>query len=288
VEPAFESPSAAPGSPETLAVHELAGKRISRWVSKSVVAWAVIIAAVLTVAAVFVLRPQDPIDAFWAPVWRSGGTVTLAAGSGVDQTLPGAHRPVPANGLNSLDTFRADELGFADAITMARVAGLVRAHGKSFEVRRAASLTLDDLRKVPTVLIGAINNVWTMRLNRELRFSVSRDPATAVITIVDRQDQSKPLWRSDDQAPYSERNEDRAVISRFLNPVTEQEVVLIAGIGRDGTTAAGEFVTESKYMQELAKRAPSGWRRKNLQVVISTEVINGNVGPPRVVAFCFW
>ena len=64
--------------------------------------------------------------------------------------------------------------------------------------------------------------------------------------------------------------------------------VVVAGMGKDGTSAAGEFVTDPRYLQMLADRAPKGWERKNLQVVLNTEVINGNVGPPRIVATYFW
>jgi hypothetical protein len=65
-------------------------------------------------------------------------------------------------------------------------------------------------------------------------------------------------------------------------------VLLLAGFGRDGTAAAGEFVTEPKYLEPLASRAPSGWSGKNLQVVIATDLINGSCGPPRIVATYFW
>jgi hypothetical protein len=288
LELAIENPHSIPSALEAVAVPKPSGQRISRRRSRAALVSALIIVSGLIVAAVLLLRPPDPIDAFWTPLWREGSTVTLATGTSVDQVMFGSRRPSSADGLNSLDTFRVDQLGFADAITMARVAGLVRVHGKKFECRRAELMTLDDLRKVPTVLIGAFNNVWTMRLNRELRFSVVRDTANDVTAIMDRQNPSKALWRWESLAPYATRVEDRAVVSRFLDPVTEHVVVLLAGLGRDGTTAAGEFVTESKYMRELARRAPAGWEHKNLQVVIGTEVVNGNVGPPRVIATHFW
>ena len=41
-------------------------------------------------------------------------------------------------------------------------------------------------------------------------------------------------------------------------------------------------------MESLAAQAPNQWDRKNIQVVIATKVINGNYGPPRVLATHYW
>jgi hypothetical protein len=78
------------------------------------------------------------------------------------------------------------------------------------------------------------------------------------------------------------------VVSRFLNPLTEKMVVVVGGMGRDATVAAGEFVTDPKYLEMLASRAPRNWGRKNLQVVLAADVVNGNTGPPRILATYFW
>jgi hypothetical protein len=47
-------------------------------------------------------------------------------------------------------------------------------------------------------------------------------------------------------------------------------------------------VTEPRYLEKFAAKAPKGWERKNLQVVLATEVMNGNIGPPRILATYFW
>ena len=253
----------------------------------------VLLLAALAIAASIVFaavewRPADPLKEFWGPVWHNADTVIIAAGTSVNEVIPPSQTAAPGAEPNTLDTLRADEIGFADAMTMARVAGLLQSRGKQAELRRAATLTLDDLRKMPAVLVGAVNNPWTMRLNASLRFHIERDGPTGVVQIVDRQKNSATLWSASAFAPYSRRTQDWAVISRFSDPRTEQIVLLVAGVGRDGTTAASEFITQSKYLAALAKQAPTGWQRKNLQVVISTEVINGNVGPPRILATYFW
>src|ERR1035441_8446022 len=111
---------------------------------------------------------------------------------------------------------------------------------------------------------------------------------THIGAIRDRQNPSNHSWIHDPGVPYSTVIQDYAVVSRFLNPLTEKMVVVVGGMGRDATIAAGEFVTDPRYLEMLASRAPRDWARKNLQVVLATDVVNGNTGPPRILATCFW
>jgi hypothetical protein len=139
------------------------------------------------------------------------------------------------------------------------------------------------------VLIGAFNNAWTLRLENQLRFVFEADPVSPSSQFIrDRQNPSRVTWRGDIATPYAKLTGDYAIISRFVDPRTEKMVVVVAGITKDGTAAAGEFVTEERYLEGLARQLPSGWEHRNLQVVIATEIINGNAGPPRILATHLW
>ena len=249
------------------------------------------LAAVIAIVGLY--RP-DPTQAFWGPFWHNTNTVIVAAGTSLDETWTALNqagrgaRATDGSELNSIETFRQDQLGFADATTIARAFGMIQSSGKQPEIKRAATVTLNDLRKAPAVFVGALNNPWTMRLNAPLRFNIVRDAASRVSQIVDREKAAPTPWKADPLAPYSQRTQDWAVISRFRDSRTEQTVLLLAGLGRDGTITAGEFVTQAKYLRALAEQLPAGWERKNLQVVIGTEVIDGNVGPPRILATHLW
>jgi hypothetical protein len=59
-------------------------------------------------------------------------------------------------------------------------------------------------------------------------------------------------------------------------------------MGKYGTVAASEFLTDAGYMGAFAKAAPPGWETRNVQIVLATSVIKGNSGPPRVVAIHTW
>jgi len=64
--------------------------------------------------------------------------------------------------------------------------------------------------------------------------------------------------------------------------------VIVAGIGSWGTLAAGEFVTNREFLKEVEAFAPGHWEQKNVQVVLSTDVVRGSSGPPNVMAAHFW
>jgi hypothetical protein len=181
-----------------------------------------------------------------------------------------------------------DAVAFADALAMARVTGLLRSRGGRFDIRRPASITLNDLRKSPIILIGGFNNSWTMLLEGHLRFYLERDAETGCALIRDRKNPSRFYSKGPDSIPYSKVKEDYAIVSRYTDPLTERMVVTVAGIGKDGTLAAGEFVTETKYLQMLAAHAPADWQYRNLQVVLATEIVNGISGPPRILEQYFW
>jgi hypothetical protein len=74
----------------------------------------------------------------------------------------------------------------------------------------------------------------------------------------------------------------------MVDPKTEQVVVVAAGMTVFGTSAAGEFLTNKTEMEKLALAAPHGWEKKNIEFVLSTDVIHGRSGPANVVAVQCW
>ena len=230
----------------------------------------------------------SPVDRFWRPFWDSPGSVLLCIG-GTGIALEVAATPPPNDQTITLtDEIKREYVAFADATTLSRLAGLFQARGRQYSMRIGSSTTFADLRNGPVVLVGGFNNGWTMRLLGQLRYHLVRDPATKVEWIEDQQNPSQRDWLVDSTTPYLKLTEDYAIIARVLDPATERMVVVAAGIMQYGTIAAGEFLTNPKYLEDLAKVAPPNWQHKNLQAVIATKVINGNSGPPRIVATHYW
>ncbi len=250
---------------------------------------AVIAVAVLATGAAESLATPNAVESFWGPVWASSDSVMMGLGPTPALLPPPSTVSSPDLGPTYRDTMRADALAFSDALTMARITGLTREYSKKkLDVRRATAFTLTDLRKGPTILVGAFNNSWTMRLDHDLRFTYVWNNETHTGFIRDRQNPNNRNWVHDPGLPYSQLTLDYAVVSRFMDPLTEKMLVVVGGMGRDGTIAAGEFVTEPRYLEKLAARAPRHWDRMNLQVVLATDIVKGNTGPPRIVATHFW
>jgi hypothetical protein len=246
-------------------------------------------AAVVAVAAglSYWLLAPSPVERFWRPFWDSPGSALLCIGGmGIAQDV--AAMPPPSDQLTVTDQIRREYVAFADATTLSRFSGLFQAKGRPYAMRIGSMTSFADLRSGPVVLIGGFNNGWTMRLLSQLRYSLGRDPATKVEWIEDRLNPANRDWRVDSTTPNLKLTDDYAIVSRVLDPATERMVVVAAGLVQYGTIAAGEFLTNPRYLEELAKRAPSNWQHMNMQVILATKVINGNSGPPRILTTHFW
>ena len=106
--------------------------------------------------------------------------------------------------------------------------------------------------------------------------------------IEDRTNPTKREWLLDRVQQKTEDYKDYAIVARFAAPDTDQLSVVAAGIGRGGTVAAGEFLIDEHRMQEMLKQLPSDWQKKNIEVVLETQVIQGRSGPPRLRAVYAW
>ena len=74
---------------------------------------------------------------------------------------------------------------------------------------------------MPAVLVGALNNPWTSRLEEHLRFRFVFHNGRAVTYLHDQQHPEQGLWDIGRDAPYFALKEDRAIISRFIDWRTE-------------------------------------------------------------------
>lgn len=176
-----------------------------------------------------------------------------------------------------------------DVSPLANIAGLLRTYGKNHRILGESTTTLTDLRRGPSVFIGAFDNSWTLRLTSPLRFHFANDADMTHLWIEDRANPAKRDWllfRTQQQETGTYK--DYAIVARFIDPNTDQFVVVAAGIGRGGTVAAGEFLVDEHRMQDMLKQVSSDWNRHNLEIVVETQVIEGRSGPPRIAAAYVW
>ncbi len=240
--------------------------------------------------------PHSALDRLWSPVLDSSSPVLLCVGQrpfvGISATEPKSsigpmqYAAGPQTTLFQLYYLGSQNVAFPDVMTLGRLTGFLQAKGKAYHIRGESSTTFEDLRDGPVVLIGAFNNDWSMRLMGPRRFSFERDGDT--FWIKDVQNPSDKSHAVNYAMPYLQLTEDFALVSRVLDPVTERMVVLAGGLTGYGTMAAGEFLSNPGYMETIAASAPGKWAHKNVEILISTKVINGKSGPPRAVIAHFW
>ena len=96
-------------------------------------------------------------------------------------------------------------------------------------------------------------------------------------------------WSIDREVQQATHNyRDYAIVARFHDANTGKLAIIAAGIARGGTVAAGEFLTQPGEMEAIKARLPKDWDQKNMEFVLSTEIIDGISSPPKVVATYFW
>jgi hypothetical protein len=137
------------------------------------------------------------------------------------------------------------------------------------------------------VLIGGLDNQWTMRALAPLRYHFAGSDEDRY-WIADAKDPSNKRWSLDLKLHYGAVKQDYAIVARLHNEETGQPEMIIAGIGMSGTAAAGEFITDERRAEELHKSLGNGIKDRDFEAVLSTDVVNGIAGTPRILAVAVW
>lgn len=164
------------------------------------------------------------------------------------------------------------------------VAGYLARHSKAYGVRLGTESSFADLRNFPAVLVGAFNNRWTLELTSGLHFSFTEEGGQMRIR---EEGPANRTW-SCLVSPSGSVLRDYGVITRQTVWKTGQSVISVAGIGDGGTEAATEMATKPDELAEVLSLLPAGWEKKNLQVLVSTDITDGEAGRPRVIAYYVW
>jgi hypothetical protein len=263
--------------------------------------WALVGALVLLAGAVsvdIVARrydappPPSSLDRFWAPITAGSSTATYCLGEPA--------KDINVGSISSLETpkvgsnpeplyFRLHYSGLfamADIITLTHTAATLEARHKAFRVVPASGASFAQLREGPIVLIGAFDNIWTLRVTQKLRFGFESKDGVALL--VDRKSKTQAAWETAWDTPYEKLSRDYAIVARIHDSLTGQPMIIAAGISEEGTEAAGEILYNPVYLEALLAKVPANWEQMNIEAVIETQVIQGHPGPPTVLAVEAW
>ena len=250
-------------------------------------AWDCSLAA--TIVAVVGWR-QSQISAFaefWDPILRSPDPVLFCVADQTQYTAISLRDAQdPSRQVTLKDNLTAVVID--DLTAIVKIAGVLQSAGKHYSLRGEDATTLMDLRNGPSVVIGAFDNAWTLRMLRPLRFHFANNPDMTLFSIVDGAQHEQARWVVDRRQQVATNNyRDYAIVARFTDEVTGKPTLIAAGIARGGTIAAGEFLTSPALLEAVRARRPSAQTR-NIEVVLSVEIINGEPGTPHIEAVYFW
>lgn len=223
------------------------------------------------------VRSQTALDDFWGPVLHEQRTVLICTGSVIF---------APERVSGTLTAGKDIEYPFVSmegASAISHISGLLQSSGVQAQLKSAGATPLTELREHSFILLGAFNNQWTLRLVEPLRFHFAAQPAESIV------DQMQPQvrWARDPLLPYSSAD-DYALIGRYRDTTTDSWVVVLAGVGRNGTEAAAEFASSPHYMQLLRDQLGKDFSNRNIETVLKVSVIDGKTGAPSILAVYAW
>jgi hypothetical protein len=246
--------------------------------------------SVLALVGYFLVRSpslhdaKTPLSELWNPLLRSSEAVLISAGR---THVEDNEAPEPPNATIEQHILRPEaRISFPAVQAISQVTGFLHTQHKPFRIHEAFSNSLQDLHRRPVVLVSGYNNLWTMRLLRPLRFHLEQ--AGALHYVVDLQHPESRDWSVDFSTPYVKQATDYAIIGRFNDATTQGPVLVVAGIGSNGSEAAGEFVVTPERLETLAKLLPHGSLDQNFEAILKVEVISGSTGAATVIATHTW
>ena len=256
------------------------------------------------VAGAYYWRWSHPsaMDEFWAPIVKAHEPITFCLPNGAGKNagmaaiVPDttATNDVIASGQGTRPaTFLDHEsLGenvvFSDVLAAVRISNLMAANNRDSRFRLNISTTLNDLRQGPTVLVGGMDNQWTMRAIAPLRFHFAGDDSQETFWISDAKAAQNKDWMLALKTHYEKVTRDYAIIARIHDQTTGEPEVIVAGIGMSGTAAAGEFLVDPGQLKQLREKVGPGFRDHDFEAVLSTDVVDGIAGSPKILAVAVW
>jgi hypothetical protein len=255
------------------------------------------------------LARPSPLQQFWSPVFSTSQPLLICLPKPIfyrpspllydnySKTHPGTfqtsverfNQPLPLDpdqkiSWGDMVTYPDFGLVSGDVYAAFRISETLGRIGKLSQIRIGNESSFDELRGSPAVLIGGYSNRWTMEMTSDLRFVF--EEKDGILWIHDRTSPDKKWFCR--LGLHGEVIVDFGVVTRLLDSKTGHSVVSVAGITAPGTDAAAQFVSAPEYLSELARTAPPGWEKNNMQVVVQTSVIDAGASPPHVVAVYFW
>lgn len=269
-------------APEDLPVHGIArlilnNKRL-----------AIILASAVILCALFLIwyaHRQSAYDAFWVPMLHPSAPILICMADHNSRrpSLMDAANPQPAQNFIEQSLFTSS----SNVLQLVDLTGMISSYKHAYKIQSEAQTSFSDLSNGPTILLGAYNNYWTLKMTAPLRFHFANDAAMQSLWIADRQAPDRRDWMIDGNSPFLS-GKDYLIVARFISPDTRQTTLVVAGLGHPSMIEGVRFILSPQRLSEIDKIAPRGWRNRNIEMVTESEVINGTAGPLKIDAVYVW
>jgi len=238
---------------------------------------------------VYARQHRSSTELAWGDILDNPSTTLIAVGgrSLNPNSTTNPSWTIDQTSMSASNHMNADALSYSEARALVRLVRILDGQKKQYNVLSVSETTFADLRQGPAILLGGLNNPWTLRAQEQLRYRLATDN-NGLDWISDARDPGSRKFFVNVKLPYSSLNADYAIVARFNDSNTQKPTLVVAGLAEDGTKAASEFITDEKQLQESVGESLRGSKGKNFEVVLGTQVINGVSGPPRVLAKEIW
>lgn len=263
-----------------------AGSVIGRRIRLGIIAGTLAVVIAAPIIWEMFQKPVPAINQFWKPVLASSSPTLVCLNTwDISSLMKDSTSPLAKSAANAGIDFH-EWLPITDAVAFSQITGFLGNGRANYHIQGARSTTLSDLMQGPVVLVGIFGNQWTQRVTDSLRFHfVAGDQSTGPY-IADRKNPSRRYPIEGDPTSGSER--DYAVVGRVFNAATGQVSFIVAGLDAPGTTASSEFITSPGNVDYLLKQLPANSSSKNIEALISVQVIGGRPGAPHIEAAEAW
>ncbi len=179
-----------------------------------------------------------------------------------------------------------------DASVIAALANQLGKRGIPFRLAGADQVSFTEFQRQPVILIGALDNKWTLRLTQGLRYRISVvfpsvPGGQPVASIVDVNKPGSSPWMVDFAAPLSDWRKDYAIVARVDDTTSGVPVLIEAGLGSAGSVAASQLLTSGALASSL-KIDPHCAAKTSFEAVLETGLIDGKPGPPHILSLDCW
>jgi hypothetical protein len=294
IAPALEHEMVGPDALGLAAAQAVAVAGMGRWRRMFLCGLLILLVTTVALAGIFLRNHwrEQGINYFWRPVIASGTTALIVIGvhsldeRGQDE-LPNVHSSSTRDGQENMlaAMVRSDMVPVSDIVSFSQITDLLTRRTHAYRTKGSDETTLEDLRQGPVILIGGLDNIWTKRLVAPLRYNFFA--STRLESYIRDSKDSSHVWKFDNMQLVSGDSRDYAIVASYFDSTIGQHVLVVAGIGKAGTQAAAEFVTSDQDLRSwlTGEKVPRG---KNVELVLSTEILDGEPGPPHVIASSVW